>query len=150
METWPVGERAVTDIPLGPLDPMVSTQCIVQRMLTIASRLDVMNRLGRAMADPTRSRILMTLLEGPSYPAVLSRELELTRSNVSNHLTCLRDCGIVVAEAEGRQTRYEIADPHLAAALVALVDVTLAVDVHAPCVDSTCTVAGCCETGAGA
>ncbi|HJD90686.1 MAG TPA: transcriptional regulator, partial [Corynebacterium urealyticum] len=29
-------------------------------MLTIASRLDVMNRLGRAMADPTRSRILIT------------------------------------------------------------------------------------------
>ncbi|MDJ0351088.1 transcriptional regulator, partial [Cryobacterium sp. PH29-G1] len=29
-------------------------------MLTIASRLDVMNRLGRAMADPTRSRILLT------------------------------------------------------------------------------------------
>ena len=74
-------------------------------MLTIASRLDVMNRLGRAMADPTRSRILMSLLDGPSHPAVLSRELGLTRSNVSNHLTCLRDCGIVVAEPEGRQTR---------------------------------------------
>ena len=44
-------------------------------MLTIASHLDVMNRLGRAMADPTRSRILMTLLGGPSSPAVLSREL---------------------------------------------------------------------------
>ena len=44
-------------------------------MLTIASRLDVMNRLGLAMADPTRSRILMTLLEGPSYPAVLARDL---------------------------------------------------------------------------
>ena len=40
-------------------------------MLTIASRLDVMNRLGRAMADPTRSRILITLLDGPSYPAAL-------------------------------------------------------------------------------
>ena len=118
-------------------------------MLTIASRLDVMNRLGRAMADPTRSRILMTLLDGPSYPAVLSRELELTRSNVSNHLTCLRDCGIVVAEPKGRQTRYEIADPHLAAALTALVDVTLAVDEHAPCMDAACTVPGCCGTEAG-
>ena len=128
----------------------VSVYCIVQCMLTIASRLDVMNRLGRAMADPTRSRILMTLLDGPSYPAVLSRELELTRSNVSNHLTCLRDCGVVVAEPEGRQTRYEIADPHLAAALVSLVDVTLAVDEHAPCVDSACTVPCCCGTGADA
>ena len=113
-------------------------------MLTIASRLDVMNRLGRAMADPTRSRILMSLLDGPSHPAVLSRELGLTRSNVSNHLTCLRDCGIVVAEPEGRQTRYEIADPHLAAALTALVDVNLAVDESAPCIDPACPVPGCC------
>ena len=116
-----------------------------QRVLTIATRLDVMNRLGRAMADPTRSRILMTLLAGPSYPAVLSRELDLTRPNVSNHLTCLRDCGIVVAEPEGRKTRYEIADPHLAHALTALVDVTLAVEQDTPCIDSACPVPGCCE-----
>ena len=109
-------------------------------MLTIASRLDVMNRLGRAMADPTRSRILMTLLDGPSYPAVLSDSLNLTRSNVSNHLTCLRDCGIVVAEPEGRKTRYEIADPHLAAAL----------DENAPCIDPECSVPGCGEKGADA
>lgn len=120
--------------------------CIVQRVLTIASRLDVMNRLGRAMADPTRSRILMALLEQPSYPAVLARQLELTRSNVSNHLTCLRDCGIVVAEPEGRHTRYEIADPHLSAALQALIEVTLAVDEHAPCIDSGCAVPGCHTT----
>lgn len=113
-------------------------------MLTIVSRLDVMNRLGRAMADPTRSRILLTLLSAPSYPAVLARELELSRSNVSNHLTCLRDCGIVVAEPEGRQTRYEIADPHLARALIALVEVTLAIDEHAPCLDPSCDAAGSC------
>ena len=113
-------------------------------MLTIASRLDVMNRLGRAMADPTRSRILLELLEGPSYPSALARMLGLTRSNVSNHLTCLRDCGIVVAEPEGRQTRYEIADAHLAHALDSLVAVALAVDEAAPCVDAACPVPGCC------
>lgn len=114
-------------------------------MLTIASRVDVMNRLGRAMADATRSRILLLLLEGPGYPAKLARDLDLTRTNVSNHLACLRGCGIVVAEPEGRQTRYEIADPHLSAALTALVDVTLAVDQSAPCLDPACTVAGCCD-----
>ena len=62
---------------------------------------------------------------------------------MSNHLACLRGCGIVVAEPEGRQTRYELADPHLAAALEAIVEVTLAVDEGAPCVDPACTVAGC-------
>ena len=86
-------------------------------MLTIASRLDVMNRLGRALADPTRSRIILTLLDHPAYPAELARDLDLTRPNVSNHLACLRDCGIVVSEPEGRRTRYEIADSHLAQAL---------------------------------
>lgn len=116
-----------------------------QYMLTIASRVDVMNRLGRAMADPTRSRILLSLLEAPGYPARLARELGLTRTNVSNHLTCLRGCGIVIAEPEGRQTRYEIADPHIAAALTALVDVTLAVDESVPCVDPHCSVLGCCD-----
>ncbi len=90
----------------------------------------------------------MALIDGPSYPAVLARNLELTRTNVSNHLACLRDCGIVLAEPEGRQTRYEIADPHLAQALTALVNVTLAVDENAPCVDATCTVPGCCRVDA--
>ncbi|SJM70048.1 Transcriptional regulator, ArsR family [Gulosibacter sp. 10] len=111
--------------------------------------MDAMNRLGRAMADPTRSRILLSLLNGPGHPAQLARELELTRTNVSNHLACLRGCGIVVAEPEGRRTRYEIADPHLAAALTALVDVTLAVDESEPCVDPACGVPGCCGAEAG-
>lgn len=97
------------------------------------------------MADPTRSRILMALLEEPSYPARLALQLELTRTNVSNHLACLRDCGIVVGEPEGRQTRYEVADPHLAKALNALLDTTLMVDTDADCVDPGCTVPGCCS-----
>lgn len=104
-----------------------------------------MNRLGRAMADSTRSRILFSLLDRPGYPAQLARDLGLTRTNVSNHLACLRGCGIVAAEPEGRSTRYEIADPHLAAALNALVEVTLAVDEDAECVDPDCAVEGCCE-----
>ena len=113
-------------------------------MLTIASRIDVMNRLGRAMADGSRSRILVSLLEKPGYPAELAEELELTRTNVSNHLACLRGCGLVVAEPEGRRTRYVIADPHLAQALAGLVNVVLAVDEGAPCTDGSCEIPGCC------
>lgn len=112
-------------------------------MLTNVSRLDVMNRLGRAMADPSRSRILLMLLDGPAYPAQMGRELGLSPSNVSNHLACLRDCGIAVAEPQGRRTRYEIADPHLARALTALLETTLAVDAGAPCIGSGCAADGC-------
>ena len=112
-----------------------------QWVLTIASRLDVMNRLGRAMADPTRSRILLTLLDGPGYPAELARDLDLTRTNVSNHLTCLRGCGLIVATPGGRRTRYEIADPHLTQGLPQLLEAVVAVDEGVPCMDETCT---CC------
>ena len=110
-------------------------------MLTIASRVDVMNRIGRAMADPTRSRILLELLEGPGYPARLSGALGLTRTNVSNHLACLRGCGLVVAVPEGRRTRYELADARLGHALADLHQVILVTDPDA-CADAD--EQGCC------
>ncbi|WP_334144513.1 Cd(II)/Pb(II)-sensing metalloregulatory transcriptional regulator CmtR, partial [Corynebacterium nuruki] len=108
------------------------------------SRLDVMHRLGRAMSDPSWSRILLHLLDGPGYPAQLARDLDLSRTNVSNHLACLRGCGIVVAVPEGRRTRYEIADPHLTRALHSLVEVVLAVDEGDACTSEDCDVPGCC------
>lgn len=116
-------------------------------MLTLASRLEVMNRLGRAMADPTRSRILLELLDGPGYPAQLAAVLGLTRTNVSNHLACLRGCGIIASSPEGRQTRYEIADPHLTKAIGLLVDAVVAYDDGAPCMDENCDVPLCCGPG---
>ena len=104
-----------------------------------------MNRLGRAMADPTRSRILLSILDHPGYTAVLAEELSLTRTNVSNHLSCLRGCGIVVASPEGRRTRYEIADAHLTKALSGLVETVLAVDDGRPCTDEDCGIPLCCD-----
>lgn len=113
-------------------------------MLTISSRLDVLSRLGRALADPTRSRILLALLVAPAHPADLARDLGLTRTNVSNHLACLRGCGLVVGVPEGRRTRYEIADPHLARGLGEMVEVVLAVDSGRVCQEEDCTEPLCC------
>ena len=94
-----------------------------------------MTRLGRALADPTRSRILLELLDGPAYPALLADRLGLTRQNVSNHLACLRGCGLVVAVPEGRRTRYELADTRIRHALDDLLGLVLAVD-PAACPDA--------------
>ncbi|MFT2692517.1 Cd(II)/Pb(II)-sensing metalloregulatory transcriptional regulator CmtR [Clavibacter zhangzhiyongii] len=117
-------------------------------MTMLAPRLDVMTRLGRALADPTRSRILVELLDGPAYPALLAEALGLTRQNVSNHLTCLRGCGIVRTVPEGRSVRYEIADPRIARALGALVEVVLAVEDDRASADPALCAPGCCEPGA--
>jgi DNA-binding transcriptional ArsR family regulator len=87
-----------------------------------------LERLGRALADDSRRRILRELLDGPAYPAQLAQRLALGKANTSNHLSCLRGCGLVVAEPEGRRVRYEIADARLAAALRLLAEVVLAID----------------------
>jgi hypothetical protein len=54
----------------------------------------------------------------------------------------------VVAVPEGRQTRYEIADPHLTRALASLVDVVLAVDDGEGCTDEDCDLPLCRGTRA--
>ncbi len=86
-------------------------------MLTSEQRLSAVQRLGRALSDPTRCRLLLALLEGPGYPAELAERLGLTRQNVSNHLSCLRDCGLVRTHAHGRRVAYELVDASLAHAL---------------------------------
>lgn len=80
-------------------------------MLTIASRLDMMNRLGPATANPTRSRILMTQLEGPVYPAWPSSDLGLNRANVSNGQTHVREHGLVGSRTQGRTSMISLENP---------------------------------------
>jgi len=112
---------------------MIQRILYYRTMLTSASRLDALARVGRALADPTRCRILLALLTGPGYPARLAGELGLSRANVSNHLSCLRGCGLVTAVPEGRQVRYELSDPQLAHALDDLTDLVLTIeDGHEP------------------
>jgi ArsR family transcriptional regulator, cadmium/lead-responsive transcriptional repressor len=111
-------------------------------MMTVAVQGEVLARFGHALSDPTRSRLLLALREGPAYPSELADALGVTRTNLSNHLTCLRGCGLVVAIPEGRRLRYELADARLAHALGDLLGVVLAVDPAAACEDAD--EKGCC------
>lgn len=97
-------------------------------MLDTATHVDVLTRFGHALSDPTRARVLLALCPGPGYPAELATLIDTSRTNLSNHLSCLRGCGLVVAVPEGRRTRYELADPAIAHALRDLVELILTVD----------------------
>ena len=87
--------------------------------MTVLTGVDLgtLARVGKALADPTRRRVLVQLTGGPGYPAEMAGEFGTTRANLSNHLTCLRECGLVTATAEGRRVRYELADHRLAEGL---------------------------------
>ena len=100
--------------------------------VNLAPQLDALGRVGAALADETRRRILTRLLDGPAYPAELADTLGASRSNISNHLACLRGFGLVAAAREGRQVRYQLSDHSLGEALRVLVGLTLPLD---RCVD---------------
>ncbi len=94
--------------------------------------LTTFDLVGRALADGTRRRILLTLAGGPAYPADLAHTLAVSRPAMSNHLSCLRDCGLVVGEPEGRRVRYRLVDRRLAHALTDLAGLHLhTVEGHA-------------------
>ncbi|MEW1957035.1 metalloregulator ArsR/SmtB family transcription factor [Kineococcus sp. NPDC059986] len=93
----------------------------------IATHAQVLARFGHALSDPTRTRLLLALREAPGYPAELADLLGVSRQSLSNHLACLRGCGLVVSVPEGRRVRYEIADARLSHALGDLLGVVLAV-----------------------
>ncbi|WP_069860261.1 ArsR/SmtB family transcription factor [Streptomyces malaysiensis] len=111
-------------------------------MLTVASDIEVLARFGRALADPIRCRILLALRDAPAYPADLADVLGISRTRLSNHLACLRDCGLVVAIPDGRRTRYELADERLGHALDDLRTAVVAVETDRACPDAE--EKGCC------
>ena len=98
--------------------------------------VEVLARFGHALSDPTRARVLLALREAPAHPADLADLLGVSRQSVSNHLACLRGCGLVVAVPQGRRVRYELADARLRHALGDLLSVVLAVD-PAACDDAS-------------
>ena len=96
--------------------------------LCFDTRLDTLGRIGTAMADGVRRQILARLVDGSAYPAELADEMGESRANISNHLACLRGCGLVRATREGRQVRYDLADRKLARALQLLGEISLDVE----------------------
>jgi ArsR family transcriptional regulator, cadmium/lead-responsive transcriptional repressor len=76
-------------------------------------RLSLAAQLFRGLSDANRLGILDALRDGPRTVSEVVATLGLTQSNVSNHLGCLRDCGLVKATPDGRFVRYELADPRI-------------------------------------
>lgn len=97
-------------------------------MMQTLTQAPVLARFGYAVSDPTRARVLLALSEASSYPSDLADSLGVSRQSMSNHLACLRGCGLVVAVPDGRRTRYELADARIGHAISDLINVVLAVD----------------------
>jgi DNA-binding transcriptional ArsR family regulator len=111
------------------------------RGMETALHSDALARFGHALSDPTRTQILLNLRQAPEYPSDLAERIGVSRQILSNHLACLRGCGLVVAVPEGRRSRYELSDARIAAALEDLLGLVLAVD---PACCPASDAEGCC------
>ena len=67
--------------------------------------------LFHALAEPSRLTILEHLFLGEHRVVDLVAHLGLAQSTVSQHLACLRDCGLVTHRAVGRSSHYSLTDP---------------------------------------
>lgn len=72
--------------------------------------IELQARLFRGFADPSRLAILEVVRDGALTVSEIVQATGLTQSNVSNHLGCLRDCGLVTATQQGRFVYYELSD----------------------------------------
>ena len=76
-----------------------------------------LTRVGIALAEPVRQRILLALLDGPARPGELLDRLGVAKTNLSNHLACLRACGLILGESSGRTITYRLVSDDLEHAL---------------------------------
>lgn len=74
---------------------------------------DVGAQLFRGLGDPTRLAILQALASGERRVTDLVDEVGTSQPNISAHLACLKDCGLVTDRPAGRAVYYRIATPRL-------------------------------------
>jgi len=75
---------------------------------------DLVAKYFKVLSDPARVRVLELLHERSEMSVgELALKLGLGRTNLSNHLACLRWCGFVHTRREHRAVHYRVADPRV-------------------------------------
>ncbi len=66
----------------------------------------------KALADPTRLRIVNLLLRSPFCVCEMERILKLSQPLLSRHLAYLRTCGLVESRRNGMRVNYSLNEKH--------------------------------------
>jgi ArsR family transcriptional regulator len=68
----------------------------------------MLHRVFKALADPTRLRILNLLMEAPLCVCELGQVLQLPQPLISRHLAYLKNVGLVQDQRQGMRVQYSI------------------------------------------
>ena len=77
---------------------------------------ETINRLAqtfKALADPTRLRIIYVLSKQPFCVCDIANLLDMTQSAISHHLRLLRNLRLVKFKKEGKMVIYSLDDDHV-------------------------------------
>lgn len=67
-----------------------------------------LDRMMRALADPTRREVLRVLRERDMTAGEIGALFPITGASVSHHLSVLKEAGLVQAERDGRTIVYSL------------------------------------------
>jgi len=81
-----------------------------------------MSEVYRALADPTRRRILQLLRDKEMSAGEIAGHFELAKPTLSGHFAVLREAGLVAPEKSGTTITYRLNVSVLEEALLALMD----------------------------
>jgi len=87
-------------------------------IISTTSSIDLQAKLFRGFADPSRLALLEALRAGERTVSDLVQVTGFTQPNVSNHLSCMRDCGLVTVRQQGRFAYYSLSDDRVAQLLL--------------------------------
>ena len=73
--------------------------------------IELTAKLLRGFAEPKRLAILLELAQGERRVTDLVEAVGSSQANISGHLACLKDCGLVADRPEARQVFYRISSP---------------------------------------
>lgn len=89
------------------------------------ARLRMTADLLRALGEPSRLELLDHLSLGPHRVVDLVQHLGLAQSTVSQHLSCLRACGLVDSRPRGRASEFFLVEGVPVAAVLEAVGLVL-------------------------
>ncbi len=75
----------------------------------VTRQLEIEAKFFKGLADKSRLAILETLLEDEKTVAEIVKTTQLSQPNVSAHLACLLECGLVQKQRDSQWMLYRIA-----------------------------------------
>ncbi|MEK3883112.1 metalloregulator ArsR/SmtB family transcription factor [Paenibacillus sp. PL2-23] len=89
----------------------------------------------RGFGDKTRLQILDSIKQEEKSVTQLMAEVEASQSSISQHLGCLKECGLIVGRQEGKFMYYSLSSDRIKLLLDMMDEVFMEVQTGVECCD---------------